>query len=78
MSGYLRLSEVKFQQSQKVGLVGQIIRQNGGNFIAVRMQYRVSKSVVRGPSNRGTKNLSLKKTGHIQYEIILLMVFKTS
>ena len=28
MSGNLRLSGVKFQKSQKVGLVGQIIRQN--------------------------------------------------
>ena len=28
MSGNLRLSGVKFQKSRKVGLVGQIIRQN--------------------------------------------------
>ena len=35
-----------------------------GNLIAVRMPYRVSKSVLWGSSNRGSKNWPLKKTRH--------------
>ena len=48
MSGNLRLSGVKFQKSRKVGLVGQIIRQNEALDIVVSKKvfprsFRVTK-----------------------------------
>ena len=74
MTCNLRLSGVKFQKSQKVGLVGQIIRQNEALDIVFSEKlfprsFRVTRIVCKNRLSGGRvivaqKNAILKKARH--------------